>query len=91
MPVKYLIERKQALFKMDCFIERTIRSCEKVHRREGKPPERMVLGDGTNLAASYSSFSEVRISEFQDEISSQCLFFFILIRNFHLKMILICF
>ena len=35
--------------------------------REGKSPERMVLGDETNLAASSSSSSEVRISE--DEIS----------------------
>ena len=75
---------------MDCFTEMKMQALKKsAQEGGGMPPERMVLGDKKNLAApSSSSFSEVRISEFQEKIS---LFLFIWIRNFHLKMILISF
>ena len=43
--------------------------------QEGMPLERMVLGDKTNIAAWASSYSEVRISEFQVDIFSNASIF----------------
>ena len=69
-PANYLIERKQPLyFSSKGMISSRGKSVALIKSaQEVMSPERMVLGDKTNMAAWASSFSEVRISDFQDEI-----------------------